>query len=294
VKRYEYINGVDGNYVMPVEVHPTLNFPDILYLDREGIGIRLGNAFSTESMTCDVYSFTRISPRGLKGDSFTAGSFFPSTTTVSGSNYIRKYTLYGGAPTSTSNSYIFMFKGIMARYDPVPGNSISDVVIGLKNSINGTDFGDYSISAASSLSILTVTIDSPQLPGMYNAYNNLLQFESGLYTKVSILGDESEYLIERNESNYDFPAIPSVASSYDFVSLINVGNVENYIKLYHSPLYTITYNSYYTKTGTTSITGIPFMVPTSSSAVYDQSNSRIVFSNQSPLKPKEVATLVYR
>ena len=129
---------------------------------------------------------------------------------------------------------------------------------------------------------------------MYNAYNNYIQFESGLYTKVSILGKESDYLIERNESYSDYPDIPSVSSSYPFSSLINIDNIENYLKFFYSPLYTTTFNSYYAKTGTASITGIPFMVPTSSSAVYDQSNSRIVFSNQSPLKPKEVATLVYR
>jgi hypothetical protein len=271
-----------------------LNFADLLYLDREGVGIRFGNEFSTEDLTCGIYSFTRLSPKSLPVAGV-GGTFFPSVVTTTSGGCIRKYILIGGAPTSTGNSYIFMFRGIMARYTPVPGDSIATVVAGLKNEINGTDFGSYEITAASSSNILTITFNNSfQIPGMYNAYNDSLQFESGLYAKISILGEESDYLIERNESNDDFPSIPAVAGSYAFSSLTNVGAIENYIKLFHSPLYTITYNSYYAATGTASITGVPFVVPTTSSAVYDQPNSRFVFSNQSPLKPQEVAILVYR
>lgn len=290
MKRYTYQNGVEGSYIMPITVQPILNFVDMLYLDREGVGIRLGNSLLTGDIVCDLYELYRMSYS--ISASATPGYFFKTKTSKYGDVVSSTYTLIGGNPTSTSNDYYFLLKGVFSRYKPIPGDSVIDVVTKFKDEINSKVY-PYTLSATSSGNSLTINVNSSQLLGMYNIYSNNYQFEYGLYTKLSLLGKESDYLISLNKSNVDYPtSIPPTDAEYALTT--DVGDINSYIKTINSHYYRIEVNSFYNKIGTVNIKNIPNIVPTTSSAVYDQPNSQIIFSDRSAMKPNENFTLIYR
>ncbi|MGN6436880.1 MAG: hypothetical protein ACTHMM_10120 [Agriterribacter sp.] len=289
IKNYPYRNVNEGNVIMPTP--SGLNRVDILHLEREGIGIRLDNAFYTENVTVPLFTYQRLSQKQFGQ---VPVRFFERGTIQSGGNYIRKYTIMGGSATSV-DEYSMLWKGVDVRYVPQPGDALSDVASGLADAINNSIFPvGYSATATSIGPQLTVTFSSAALVSFFSLYNDNYKFESGYYCILTILGETNEYWIEGSEGYINYPDFPTLQPSYAYSTLEKAPNgMLKYLQAKGSSSYITTRNSFFNPIGTIEISSVPFYI-NSSRAVYDQPNSRIVFPSQTSLKANERLLMLYR
>lgn len=283
------MNTNEGTVIMPI---PPMPFSDILYLDREGIGIRLENMFGTGSIEARLFTYQRLA---AKNGGIIPVRFFPISVINSAGTYTRKYNIMG-ASASVVDVYSFLFKGVDARYTPSPGDSHADLAAGMRDAINAATFPDpYEITASSSGTILTLVINSGQLPEFLSIYNDYYRYEYGYFVKMSVLGQENDYHLIGAYDNINYQSFPTLTPPYSFNDIdIATNGIAEYLKSEGFPDYTITRNQFFNEVGTIEISDVPYVVTNSSRAVHDEQNSRIIFSNQSPLKANENLTLLYR
>lgn len=287
IKRYTYQNTKRGN-VMPIP--SGLSFVDLLYLDREGIGIRLESEFTTMDVTAKLFYYEHTSVR-FRG--YSAGNFLAKKYT---SNSI-EYALIGDNPTSSGVIYSLTYRGVEVRYTVMSGDSIPDVLTGISNEINSATYPiGRNLTAAVSGSELTLTTEEtlPLIAGIlfnWKTINSgLWRFQSGYYCMFSDLGDEMKYVANSETSNTTMPTLP-IPSEIEFSDLTKTNDVV--INTSPSTGY-INQGYQEEEIGLITIKNVPNIPSTTSRAVYDTENSRIVFSPQSPLLVSEHLTLLYR
>lgn len=291
-KSYKYINSVEGNTVVPV---PAVTFPDIIYVDREGVGIRIQNYFDTGDSIGEAFAFTRMSKKQITGG-FTPAYILQSSLIISGGVYNRKYIIGGGGYDIEGLAYSFVIKGVDARYTVEAGDTLADIYAGIEYAINASTYpAGYTITASSTSSSVTISLNTGTIVDHYVVYSDIYKFESGYFAQIEVLGVLNDYLIELNSDNTNYPPLGTLSSSYDFDLLTHMTNGYNdWLISSTSPYYIKTLRLYTASQGDLTVSDVPYIVENSSRAVLDPNASRLIFSHKTKLKKNEIIKMIYK
>lgn len=284
-KDYQYINSVAGNTVIPV---PSVGYDDVLYLMREGVGIRLDSAFTTGTINADVWRFSLKYKKSLQNNS---GELF---RVASFGNRVSTYTLRGSNPATEGNKYVIVIFGKRISYQVQSGDSVNDIIENLSNGINAEDYGTWSASSSFSGDRFTVTTNLPYNITTDTVVGDNYIFKTGDYAVINALSTKIYLLLYVNESNSSYLDHEELQSSYAYDNLTKFsGPIWGFLNDsgYHMTAFPLP--SIY-RYSTTDITDAPFFPSTSSRAVLDEINNQIVFSPQSPLLKNERINLLYK
>lgn len=273
-----------------MEVPPGIRYRDILLLEREGIATRIVNMFGTASVEARLFTYKRLSTKML---SLVPVRFFQNSSINNSGIWTRKYTVMGANPT-VIDIYSLQFKGVEIRYEPAIGETHASLAAELADRINAETYPDpYEVSATSSGVNLYITINSSLTFDFFGIYDDKYQFEYGYYIKLSVLGVEKEYHLIGDVDNVDYQSFPALDPSYSYDTLTEAPNgIIKYLQSIY-PDYRIGQKSQLEEVGTIEISDVPYVVPDSSHAAYDEENSRIIFSHYSPLRANERLNMLY-
>lgn len=284
IKRYPYKNLVKGNTVMPV---PPTNYADVLYLDREGVGIRLENAFTKGDVVANVWRF-RVKYKNINPQS--PAEFFLISVTGT-TTKARRYKILGSALTM-GIIYSIGVLGVTAKHEVQEGDAISSIMEDLADQINNGDYGTFSASADVDGDDIIIFV--PAIIRNINldvVYGTDVLYVSSDYAAFSAMDRLFTLILNEAHSNTGYPEHQTILSEYDYSTLTSFSGqlVDFYKPIGYNNEFPIDY--LYT---TTTISDFPYLPSTTSRAVFDQQNSRIVFSNSSPLQASERLVMLYR
>jgi hypothetical protein len=213
-----------------------IKFDNILIFRREGQALQFVEAeYGTETVVSDVYSFERSSERNVPP--FPSGKYISRTINGTFAGVVRRQTFEVGSGVQVTG-WRYKMEGDLgtAIYDPVDGDIQSDVVDGLKTELEALGYLVDSVTSNSFRVGMGITDSITATLTL----TNTLKFESGYFARIpyTLYGEPAykEYLIVVNSSDTDFPALPSLAGSYDFDDLTYTGVYGTQQYLYN-PLY---------------------------------------------------------
>lgn len=184
--------------------------------------------------------------------------------------------------------------GHRISYQAQSGDTIADILSELSTGINSADYTTFSATSSVDGNILTVTTNFPYRITTETIAGDNYIFKTGDFANIHVLSTTISLLLYVNESNVEYPEHETLQSQYDYDTLTTFnGQLRDYLSEsgYSLPSFPLPLEYRYS---TTEITDAPFFPSTSSRAVLDEINSRIIFSNKSSLKKNEIINLLYK
>ena len=247
----------------------------LLIIRREGRGIQWEEAtFEPEVQEMTLYSFERRSEKIMPP--LPSNIYLQRVLNLAIGGTRNQYFEVGLGINPNGRRYM-LTGGLLGDvyYDTVIGDTYANVITGLIAAL--TAVGYLATSSGNTLIVTMTPADSLE-PSIKMA--NGILYQSGLLAALhyDVNGDPrtDEYLIEVDESNTGFPALPTPASSYNLEDLIYAGNygVNQYL---HDPLYQ--FREYETtEIGPVDVLGMPGeAIVDPNKVAIDETNDRIIF-----------------
>lgn len=277
---YQYINTVQGATSIAADSVIPAN---IYTIDRNGIGV-IRTTFTGQDVEATVYSFEwygeNTGPVALPG-------WYNMKLSESSGGGIKTGLFQVGPVVVVGCVYAFGVFPDVVTYIAQTGDTDTDVRDGLETAINAYSWPDGVTVTAIGTNQYEVVVANESAAFLQRI--SLSLYKSGYYCTFSLNGGPvKEYLIEANTGIDDFPALPSLESSYLYSTLtLASSGIET---LLEEPPYTT--NSFDdTAAGTTDITNSPQIgtVPAGKCVYY---NSRIYFSDSEPLNSGEYIKMI--
>lgn len=292
-RSYTYKNSTVGNYTAPT---PLIRAQDILYVTREGIGIRIENTFTIGDINADVW---RFAVKFEKNNDFNMPGrlFRVSGSAVSNSH---TFTLIGVNPTQAGIIYSITILNRVINYTVQPGDSDTDILSGIASLINATVFMTHAVAATIINGKLVIVGDTFFFIKTNTITANNYIFKSGYYgvirpySKNPLFGATESFILEINQSNVTMPAFNPLASNYDYSVIEKIDG--NFVEYITDDGYSVSVDYFpkIVKIDTATINNAPYFPSNTSSAVFDESNQRIIFSHTAPFQINERIEILYK
>lgn len=231
-------------------------FADLLAIDREGVGLMIEPVpTSDETQNVEAFSFQY---KGSKPFTPPPGfMFFQASNGVPNPpNTNRLQYFYVGVGVMEGVVYKFTSNGTTVSYTTPASPTRASVLAGIASLINAGGWAVFVSATVVTLDRVEINISSTNPAYQFTAEaitGQEFTFISGIYCVI----DGVEYIINSSQSYISMPAIPSLASSYDFPDL-TLGPLSAFLS---DPLYSQQYNVI-TSLGNTDIDLIPIPVST--------------------------------
>lgn len=265
---FQYTNTVQGATSIAAD---TVS-PDSIYtIDRNGIGV-VRTDFTNQDIEANVFSFEwygeNTGPVALPGWYNMKLSHIVGGGTATGLFQI-------GPVIVTDCVYAFGIFPDVVTYIAQAGDTDTDVRNGLETAINAYSWPDTVTVTPISTNQYQVEVDDEDAEFIQRIALRL--YKSGYYCQFALNGGPvKDYLIVSSTGIDDFPALPSLDSSYLYSTLtLAPSGIETLLE--EPPYLTDTFDD--TAAGTTDITGSPQVgtVPSGKCVYY---NSRIYFAEE--------------
>jgi hypothetical protein len=185
----------------------------VLVVDRNGIGVKHTVNFATGATPTATSTFSWYQVK-IVTNSINQWLLTISDSIISGQ---RTIVYEVGSVVTVGRTYALFSGNQVAKYTVVSGNTATSVRDGLKTAIDTTSWSGFFVTTtAISTNRLQVVI-SPSSFG-FTTYLGQEKWKKGRYATISGV----EYLLEYTESTTSEPAIPSLAPSYDFSTLVSM------------------------------------------------------------------------
>jgi hypothetical protein len=238
---------------------------DVVCVDRNGIGVKHGTAFSgTETVDVKTYEWYGIKPE----TSTQFNSLIVLSNSIIGSD--RQIILRIGSVPIIGFVYSVYYDSIIASYVVQAGDTTEDVRDGLKAAIDAESWGTTVTTTNIGLNRIQIDITGTAID--FTTQLGSQKYKKGYY--VTIVG--VNYIIEQKVSTSGWPTLTTLGASYAYALLIPIsGTVESYLNE-AGAIYTYTDSV----TGSTDILGIPnaASVPFGE-CIVDQNQQRIWFND---------------